>query len=507
MSRRAAATLIEVLVAIFVMGIGLIALLTLFPIGIISMAQAIQDERAYQCSVNATAYANALGLRYDPWVIQDLDPTQNPFFPFGGTPPYPTGNLLGKDPSTLVDAYSNPNPFSATGTAPFLPQADSTGPSYPLFIDPIGYYTSAAWQNWVGGLSGVGVLSRRRVSFTRGGAGLFTPSPSPLPLAAPQPPPFAPGTAITAGAPIYPQGWNAAVLGGPTVPPLPQPYPYPPLPPNIGSQLLINESLLATTFTLWDDLAFDTTNLGFAATATPPLPSTGLLRNTTFSWALVCQRPTNANTSVVNLSVVVFNKRPLALGASLSLPEYIYSYNPGWPNPPLALPSPAASNATYFDPINNLITIDYTNNVPPPVRPGDWIMDVSMGWTVNQASRVAGVPPFTGTFTPHGTFYRVASVNEFLDTIAGAPRNLAQYEIQTPLRGFTVTDSLGNIIPAFPIYNSPNTLPGTTVWNQKAAPTPTATITGGGVNIGYAGSAIVFDGVVRVFDMGAGRSR
>ena len=48
MKRRTGTTLIEVVVAIFIMGIGLLALLTLFPIGILTMAQAIQDERTAQ---------------------------------------------------------------------------------------------------------------------------------------------------------------------------------------------------------------------------------------------------------------------------------------------------------------------------------------------------------------------------------------------------------------------------------------------------------------------------
>jgi prepilin-type N-terminal cleavage/methylation domain-containing protein len=51
--RRAGVTLLEVLVAIFVMGIGLLALLTLFPLGAISMAGAIQDDRAAHIAQDA----------------------------------------------------------------------------------------------------------------------------------------------------------------------------------------------------------------------------------------------------------------------------------------------------------------------------------------------------------------------------------------------------------------------------------------------------------------------
>ena len=65
MQRRPGITLIEVLVAIFIMGIGMIALLTLFPLGAINVAQALRHDRASQCATNANANANAWNLRHD----------------------------------------------------------------------------------------------------------------------------------------------------------------------------------------------------------------------------------------------------------------------------------------------------------------------------------------------------------------------------------------------------------------------------------------------------------
>ena len=49
----AGSTLIEVLVAIFVMGVGLLALLTLFPLSALEMAQAIPDDRTATIAVDA----------------------------------------------------------------------------------------------------------------------------------------------------------------------------------------------------------------------------------------------------------------------------------------------------------------------------------------------------------------------------------------------------------------------------------------------------------------------
>src|SRR5262245_30461446 len=66
--RRSGLTLIEVLVAIFVMAIGLMALLTLFPLGALRMGQAIQDDRAAHVCRNAEALATFRNLRHDTWL-------------------------------------------------------------------------------------------------------------------------------------------------------------------------------------------------------------------------------------------------------------------------------------------------------------------------------------------------------------------------------------------------------------------------------------------------------
>src|SRR3954452_14522484 len=57
---RRAVTLTEVLIAIFLMGIGLMAILSLFPLGAAQMAQAIQDQRAAEAATTAAAYARTI---------------------------------------------------------------------------------------------------------------------------------------------------------------------------------------------------------------------------------------------------------------------------------------------------------------------------------------------------------------------------------------------------------------------------------------------------------------
>jgi hypothetical protein len=125
MTRRTAATLLEVLVAIFIMGIGLLAILTLFPLGALRMAQAIQDDRAGHIGASAASMAQALDLRSDPAVTAAFRK------PGGG-----------------------------------LPDAHPDGPGYPVFVDPIGYQTLLG-PAWVGGVAGI---PRRPASFVMNGA-------------------------------------------------------------------------------------------------------------------------------------------------------------------------------------------------------------------------------------------------------------------------------------------------------------------------------------------------
>jgi type II secretory pathway pseudopilin PulG len=102
MKHRPAATLIEVLVAIFVTAIGLLALLALFPLGTLSMAQAIRNNRCSQAAANAKAVYKIQRLAYDPLVTTAFAGAGTAWPPLTqpGTPSYPvyvdtTGVALG----------------------------------------------------------------------------------------------------------------------------------------------------------------------------------------------------------------------------------------------------------------------------------------------------------------------------------------------------------------------------------------------------------------------------
>ncbi len=107
---RHAVTLLEVLVAIFIMGVGLLAILTLFPLGALSMAQAVREDRAAAIAANVHNIANAFDVSAGGSLLFDLRNDSTVSATLGLTP--------AADPAL-------------TFVAP-----DPDGPGYPVVLDP-----------------------------------------------------------------------------------------------------------------------------------------------------------------------------------------------------------------------------------------------------------------------------------------------------------------------------------------------------------------------------------
>jgi len=144
MNRRSGVTLLETMAAIFIVGIGLISLLTLFPAGAVKMDQAIKDDRTGHMKENAASIADALKLRGEGVNI-------------------PSTTVY--DDFTTLDLIVQKMQGLGTGLPPLVNQAArtyATGPSYAVLVDPNGYYANfpaaagaANWQDWVAGVPDV----------------------------------------------------------------------------------------------------------------------------------------------------------------------------------------------------------------------------------------------------------------------------------------------------------------------------------------------------------------
>lgn len=133
MTRRPAVTLIEVLVTLFIMAIGMLALLVLFPLGAISMGQALKDDRCASTASMAENVAIAMNVRHDPLVVNGFAGTALPVYvdpygaiqnlgPVGGVIPR-VGVSFATTPALADRWFSLPDDlaFSASGSANTAP--------------------------------------------------------------------------------------------------------------------------------------------------------------------------------------------------------------------------------------------------------------------------------------------------------------------------------------------------------------------------------------------------
>jgi hypothetical protein len=317
MTPRRGATLVEVLVALTVMALGMLSLLTLFPLGLLTMSQAIKDDRTAHAAANAEAVANLTDLRNDPLLF---------------TPPAPN--------DVFVRPFPGPSPPDLSANPGY------DGPSYPVYVDPYGLQ------------GGSRPLGRAVV---RGGSPFLSP-----------------------GVPRRNVGFVANA---------PRP-----------SQALYR------WFTLQDDMVFARDG---PYTGLPCPPGGVVQREGRYSWAYLLCRPRCYDRSVVELTVVVYEGRPI-----LPSGELAYSGTPG--NPVQLVPNTTSVLVTW-DPA--------AGQEKPPVRPGSWVFDATV---VRATGRRPPAAPFQAD--PHGFFYRVVGVSE-VGNVNGFPATLL--EVSPPIRAGT----------------------------------------------------------------------
>jgi hypothetical protein len=263
MTRRPGLSLVEVLSALFIMGIGLISLFTLMPYGAIQYSLAFKDDRTAQCANAAEAYMRTYWKEHilpgggranvEPFFQAFANPNSDP----QETAPGPLNNQV-------PNPHHKPPVPSPANTPQPVPgvSSSSTDPSYPVFVDPMGWVarsatTAGSGRYWVeeGGQTDARIPRRNLFEVEQ--------------FALPRPP----------------QPQNAAGIA--------------------------TSTLLALRLTsLLDGLTYSPDSRGADATGVAAEGSGGVVqRELRYNWLWVLQRPNNSDRSLARMTVVVFDKR------------------------------------------------------------------------------------------------------------------------------------------------------------------------------------------------------
>jgi hypothetical protein len=409
---RKAVTLTEVLIAIFLMGIGLMAILSLFPLGAAQMAQALQDQRCSEAATTADAVARTiLKTTFDDDEASggtgmvrfaDMNPNNympnNPNSPYKNTqhqtmalpapqsqqrfipamddpqwgPPYfgtpgadkysmaacggpalPTGSMV---PGSILPANGGLQPLPVSG-----PQAYATA-SYPVLVDPIGWRANAANpgnQWWVGTIPDTTTYNVPAWRIPR--------------------------------RPLYARDTTAKV----------SPQPWIPLGNSslFGTQGTMSGGAMPIfkQFSLMDDMTFKA--------GAPYVPSNMVERQGRYTWAYMFRRAHNSDRTAIDITTICYSGRSIEVAS----PEITY-------------PGSGVSPAVAAQVGGNLkeLFLSYTNLPKPAVRRGTWVLDATL-WDYDSKGKPT-IP------NPQGYFYRVVNVD---DSTPG----LLSLELQTPLLG------------------------------------------------------------------------
>src|SRR5207249_11944556 len=119
----------------------------------------------------------------------------------------------------------------------------------------------------------------------------------------------------------------------------------------------------------------------------PILGGGSVQREGRYSWAYMLRRPRSSDTSIVDLTVIVYSGRPVVFGQGET--AYIN---------------------VIFKTDNNVVRVTWVKGQEKPaVRAGGWILDAT---TVKQLPRLPGQLKPTLSADPHGFFYRVVNVSD-----------------------------------------------------------------------------------------------
>jgi len=357
--RRPGVTLMEVLIAIMILAIGMIAIMALFPIGAVNMARAITQDRATVHGVNSDSM-----FRYY-WAQAWSDRAG------GIRASSDEAYLYSQEP--MIALLQNHATYGQV-------KLTDSQPGFPVLVDPVGWQTNIPGtpnQYFVAGLANLPMRTTLRRCFAFAGP---YPVPPYKPYYAPQDQPPAP---LGIGPQLGPA--QQALLA-----PAPVPPPVPPYPPDIKSVIRLT--------TMLDDLTLAGANDSVNAVpqfmqGEPATPAAQIERGGRYNVSWLIQRPRNDKPDEVVVKVLVYAGRSPTDTPS---PETAY-----------ALVAPAL-------PGQKLIQLDVTGQAMPNLRRGAWI---ALCRPIPVLDPITGQP--AGTTYPSIEFYRVAGINDETPNVLG----------------------------------------------------------------------------------------
>lgn len=129
-SDRNGLSLTEVLIAFFILAIGIVGVISLFPVGISQVRQAVNDTRSTIVAMNAESTLEMFDWPNDAYLLSppnNIEPPADPLLDLGAIQP---NNY---NPQTRVSAYAG---IHARTNAPPVSFA-SPGNGFPIYVDPV----------------------------------------------------------------------------------------------------------------------------------------------------------------------------------------------------------------------------------------------------------------------------------------------------------------------------------------------------------------------------------
>ncbi len=364
--RRAGITLTEILIGIMILGIGLVSLATLFPIGLLRLREAQRQTRSAYLFESATADVAARGLlNANSFTYADLfNPANAIWYP---SPLNPNGS--GRyDPLTQDTAYYGDDPYDPANPGASVPSSGGYG--LPFAYDPLWRsqtYNPVTLQN-----------------------GVYL---DPLNLSVPEFR-FASGnpTSTTSFLRADPSDSKQASADG-----LQRLTNFNPLMSSANVvAAIVNSTFVSPEDVVWQDPTNQNYLVAFVGgavgTPSPVVPDLAITANVStndwrFSWMVTAQQTNGSNGASFEGNIVIFENRPFAFDSSTgavageTVVEAVYG--------PSNNVAASTANASYGYgvgadrtvllrwPAVQIVGITNSPQPDPVVKVGDWIADVT----------------------------------------------------------------------------------------------------------------------------------